>query len=377
MPSLLVANIKRRSPSAGLRTPVNGQPDEAATRAEAPRSAAPGWEPALRVGERTGAPPPLRLPGVDDRPGSDDERSPEPPRLRKKSISDETVLGLDARTDGLSPLCLAVREGEAARVDSILWSGTAAVDGRTHAGETPLIMACWFGHEAIARSLLDARASVELATSDGNTALHCAAYQGHAAIVALLLEHGAPLDAADQLTGKTALIKAAYVGHADVVRLLAAGDRGRSGLDTQDSQGYTALAFACSFDHAAAVGALLDARAAPDVRDVFGITPLIHAAARGHADAVQQLLQASYEPFPSPSPSPQSSPFTLARALALALALAPASAIAPAALALSCCRRAPPPMRATARVGARSSTQRPPTARRWRRRCARPSRCRC
>ena len=111
-------------------------------------------------------------------------------------------------------------------------------------------------------------------------------------MAALLLERGATADIGDQLTGKTALVKAAYAGHAEMVRLLA--ERASADLDGGDSQGYTALAFACAFstlEHAACVDALLRARASPNVVDSYGVTPLMHAAARGHIDLVHTLLQ--------------------------------------------------------------------------------------
>ena len=61
-----------------------------------------------------------------------------------------------------------------------------------------------------------------------------------------------------------------------------------------DNQGYTALAFATSFNHESVVSVLLEALADPNVQDEFGITPLIHAAARGH----------SAEPHPDSRPKP-------------------------------------------------------------------------
>lgn len=116
--------------------------------------------------------------------------------------------------------------------------------------------------------------------------------QGHVGVAALLLERGATAGVGDRLTGKTALVKAAYAGHAEMVMLLA--ERPGASLDEGDSQGYTALAFACAFgtvEHAACVDALLHARAEPNVVDNYGVTPLMHAAARSHIDLVHTLLQ--------------------------------------------------------------------------------------
>jgi ankyrin repeat protein len=128
-------------------------------------------------------------------------------------------------------------------------------------------------------------------------------------VAALLLERGATADIGDQLTGKTALVKAAYAGHAEMVRLLA--ERASADLDGGDSQGYTALAFACAFstlEHAACVDALLRARASPNVVDSYGVTPLMHAAARGHIDLVHTLLQVHAPWALAAQPGPRCTP---------------------------------------------------------------------
>ena len=114
---------------------------------------------------------------------------------------------------------------------------------------------------------------------DGNGALNCAAYHGFVNVASVLLQHGATVDIEDKVTGKTALIKAAYVGHAQVAQMLLQ----RGANKNSASQGYTALAFATSFNHESVVSVLLEALADPNVQDEFGITPLIHAAARGHS----------------------------------------------------------------------------------------------
>ena len=300
--SRLAANIKQRPVGSANRTPLHEPAYDTLERAgpyglgnTAPHTRRPTPPPTPPLGA-----PGLGVPGLaasrwERRTGSrsDQERDDAPATLRRGSAEDGG--------EGPSPLILAAKEGRTSQVAAILrsyaqLSGTAhslAVDCRTHHGETPLVLAGWAGHEAIARSLLDAQARPDLVACDGNTALSCAAYRGHVGVVALLLEHGAATEVGDLLTAKTALVKAAYAGHAEVVMLLA--DRPSACLDSADGQGYTALAFACAFgtvEHAACVDALLRARAEPNVADDYGVTPLMHAAARSHVGLVQALLQA-------------------------------------------------------------------------------------
>ena len=58
-------------------------------------------------------------------------------------------------------------------------------------GDTPLIVACVYGHEAVVRLLLERGANTSLRYKDGRTALFTARVYKHAAIVALLEAHGA------------------------------------------------------------------------------------------------------------------------------------------------------------------------------------------
>lgn len=90
------------------------------------------------------------------------------------------------------------------------------------------------------------RANVNLANFDGNSALHVAAFRGSTELVQLLLDRRADVDAPDHLTGKTALVKASYVGHSAAAMLLIEAS---ADVNAKDNQGYTALAFACSFNH--------------------------------------------------------------------------------------------------------------------------------
>lgn len=144
------------------------------------------------------------------------------------------------------PLLRATKEGDLDTVDHLLEVGMVDVNFANQHGDTPLILACWYGHKYIAARLLDNGALLDLTNCDGNCALNVAAYRGNAEAVEMLLRHKATVDMPDHMTGKTALVKAAYVGHTPTaINLLDA----KADINHADSQGYTSLAFATSFNH--------------------------------------------------------------------------------------------------------------------------------
>ena len=192
------------------------------------------------------------------------------------------------------PLLRATKEGDLEEVDNLLEMGLVDVNFANQHGDTPLILACWYGHKYIAARLLDSGAQLDVTNCDGNCALNVAAYRGNSEAVEMLIRHRATVDVPDHMTGKTALVKAAYVGHTPTaIALLDA----KADVNHADSQGYTSLAFATSFNHEYMLQVLLHSNADPNLHDVFGITPLIHAAARGRLDTVQMLLQAGARPL--------------------------------------------------------------------------------
>ena len=80
------------------------------------------------------------------------------------------------------------------------------LDQRTQDGQnfTPLILAVTFGHDVVAKVLIDAGADVNLQQIDGSTALIVAASMGHPEIVKALLKYGADPNIRNK-TGQTAL----------------------------------------------------------------------------------------------------------------------------------------------------------------------------
>lgn len=176
-------------------------------------------------------------------------------------------------------LLRSVKEGKLSDIENMLRSGAVDVNFQNHYGDSALILACWYGHVDIARSLIESKADVDMVNCDGNGALNCAAYHGFVNVASLLLQNGATVDVEDKVTGKTALIKAAYVGHAQVAQMLL--KRGAN-KDIADNQGYTALAFATSFNHTSVVQAPTAAPRRRPCHDLRLISPAPRAgAARG------------------------------------------------------------------------------------------------
>ncbi|TAL31156.1 MAG: AAA family ATPase [Alphaproteobacteria bacterium] len=110
------------------------------------------------------------------------------------------------------------REPDVKKALALIAAG-AALDGRDEKGRTPLILAAWRGHEAIAQALARAKAPLDKKDNLGNTALIFAAWQGHAEIVTLLLNAGAAVDERN-VKGYTALVCAASNGRQKVVQML-------------------------------------------------------------------------------------------------------------------------------------------------------------
>jgi ankyrin repeat protein len=74
----------------------------------------------------------------------------------------------------------------------LLLENGANRDSATQAGKTPLMIAAWQGHEAVALLLIDKGANVQTAIDrDGQTALMHAAHGGNLAIVNAMLQKGA------------------------------------------------------------------------------------------------------------------------------------------------------------------------------------------
>lgn len=183
----------------------------------------------------------------------------------------------DAETqDGLQPLHLAARAGDAVTVEAILEcydfkarrTDLEKVDGRDPSGRTPLTIAAARGDLRVCRMFLEASADPEVRDADGQCALHWLAGNGLDDALLIALDTGA---------GRS-----------------KAGWR-KTDPNTSDIQGHTPLHFAALGGHCSAVEKLLGSGADAAAADTDGATPLLLAGEKGHRDVFRILCAASAE----------------------------------------------------------------------------------
>jgi uncharacterized protein len=142
--------------------------------------------------------------------------------------------------------------GDAERVKALLESDGSLANAVAQDGFGPLGLACFFGHEPVARMLLASGARVDQASSNGMRVmpLHSAAASHSVPIARLLLESGAPVNArqGDGEGGFTPLMEATLNGQVEMVDLLM---RHGSDPSMKDDNGNTAADHARSRGHAA------------------------------------------------------------------------------------------------------------------------------
>ncbi|GAA5848597.1 hypothetical protein JCM8547_004567 [Rhodosporidiobolus lusitaniae] len=175
--------------------------------------------------------------------------------------------------DGYSPIIYSIMHGWTAVVETFLAAGVpcdgasapaaAAVPKQQTDDLNALSLACQYGHEAIARLLLDRGAKV-IPNPAGYWPQHLAAREGHAAVLDLLVAHyestGAEpgIDVPDKYSQATPLSHAASDGHAACVQTLL---RAGSDVHAVDEFKRTAIHYASWQGHIECINLLIDAGA--------------------------------------------------------------------------------------------------------------------
>ncbi len=146
-------------------------------------------------------------------------------RERARALIRAGVPVNEACWKGYTPLVLAVSQGDAEMLHSMLSEGSLSQEILSPPGEEwmPLHHAAIGGKEDCAAILLEHGQDVNATVCGGISALHMAAQHGQADMIDFLLSHGAEREARDE-QGRSALHYAAHYGQeAALLRLLAAG----------------------------------------------------------------------------------------------------------------------------------------------------------
>ncbi len=215
------------------------------------------------------------------------------------------------------PLVVAVVSKQHA-IAKLLLERKASPDARhaTYYNATALMLAVNNKDLEMAKLLIDAGAKVNLTDKAGDSALNWATFYGDAALAELLLAHkidaslvghGNALEVAmrrghqklverytdylnrrQPVSDKDQAMFAAVAG-SNLAGFKAALANGAN-VHAPDATGRSALGMAARMGHAELVGALLAAGAAVDTPDPIGYTPLLEAARDGKLDVVTLLL---------------------------------------------------------------------------------------
>jgi ankyrin repeat protein len=192
---------------------------------------------------------------------------------------------------GISPLSLAIANGNTAMVDLLLKAGAHAGELEP-SGETLLMRASEVGVLPVVQLLVKHGAAVDVRDARfGQTALMFAARAGHADIVAALLAAGAKPNVATLVGAAPAFIAPNSVpGFGFGVGILRGGVPADRGRREPRPGGLTPLHYAARHDHVDVARLLLKAGAQVNAREANDITPLLMAISNDNTAAAQYLL---------------------------------------------------------------------------------------
>jgi ankyrin repeat protein len=172
-------------------------------------------------------------------------------------------------------------------VDLMLRYGAAPDEPSFH-GQTPLIAASSIGNSQTVKQLIEVGANVNHIDAHGLTPLMYVSHAGHSNVARMLLDAGAAPDPRPRRLG--ALMLAAEGGHDKLVRLLV--ERGAQ-RNQVDEQGSTALMGASKAGNLSTVKLLIELGADLNAQDSSGHDALYYAKLKGHY-AVVEILQQGY-----------------------------------------------------------------------------------
>ncbi|KAJ5914570.1 hypothetical protein N7504_003453 [Penicillium tannophilum] len=192
-------------------------------------------------------------------------------------------------TTGMTALYSAAYSGHLEVVEALLAKGADYTVPNKN-GWTPVNVASSNGHTEVVRLLLaqDPLPSLTEVNTTELTPLNAASDLGHVEIVKMLLEKGAESTLETASKGNlTPLYHAAFNGSIDVLKLLI--EKGAN-LNTQTTDGWTAVNAASSRGHTESVKLLLESGADISIPHSIDVTPLYSASVQGFTDIVRLLL---------------------------------------------------------------------------------------
>ncbi len=164
------------------------------------------------------------------------------------------------------------------------------VNSRFDDGQTPLHLAAIYGHNAIAKYLLENNADTTVQDSSGATPLHEAVRYGNVEIIKSLLNSGANVNARDNLGKTPVMLILPKDKTAEIYKLLITY---RADLSQKDMFGDTVLHTASMLNVGASTfSVLINGGADVNARNKEGVTPLAIAVQKNDLETVKLLTSA-------------------------------------------------------------------------------------
>eukprot|EP00035_Acanthoeca_spectabilis_P002131 m.85304 g.85304 ORF g.85304 m.85304 type:complete len:916 (-) comp11373_c0_seq1:115-2862(-) len=205
------------------------------------------------------------------------------------------VEGLINLTRGITPMCLAAREGDLVTVTQLVLNFHPDLTTPDSLGCTPLHHAASRGHLDVVKYLITCTgAEVDCRNAAGRTPLYMAVQGNHEAVIKELVQRNAdPANAS--LAPWEVLMQVAIHGELELVRFFAKECRADIGAARDD--GNTALTLAATNGHLEVVKFLVEeCNAELDGRTQAGATAVHLAASDGRADVVTYLVDRGASP---------------------------------------------------------------------------------
>jgi len=225
--------------------------------------------------------------------------------MKEKITSDKKLITvLMVLLACVMPLCgeeihNAAKQGNLAKVKSILAERPKLVNTQDKRSYTPLHIAAYLGHKDIVEILIANGADVRLEDKDGRCPLHCAVCHDHKQVAEVLITDKADVNAKDK-NSRTALHFAASGGKHEIVELLIT--KGAE-VNVKNKAGQTPLHFAVYNGHVEVVKVLVGKGADANSKTKSGWTPLRMAMQGGHGTIADFLrkhgAKVGYESSPT------------------------------------------------------------------------------